>query len=177
MPGDRSSAFVLEKAADGHVFAAGHGKAGNDVRCCSSSTRAERVDGGWAFTGHKIFGSLSPVWTYLGIHGMDVSDPANPRVGARLPAPRDRRLHGSSRPGTCSACWPPTMAAAASFDRPFVADENVALVCPAGFAGAGLFQVAVFAWALLGFANVYTGIAQRAYDLTISGSTSAPPSR
>ena len=36
-----------------------------------------------------------------------------------------------------------------------------------GFAGAGLFQVAVFAWALLGFAHVYTGIAQRAYDLAV----------
>ena len=54
-------------------------------------------------------------------------------------------------------------------DHAFVADADVALVCPAGFAGAGLFQVAVFAWALLGFAHVYSGIADRAFDLAVQG--------
>ncbi len=78
--GDNSMAWVLEKAAAGHVFAAGHGESGNDVPLFYSSSQARRVEGGWEFTGHKIFGSLSPVWTYLGIHGMDMSDPANPRV-------------------------------------------------------------------------------------------------
>ena len=37
---------------------------------------AERVDGGYRFTGHKSFGSLTPVWTRLGLHGMDTSDPS-----------------------------------------------------------------------------------------------------
>ena len=41
---------------------------------------AERVEGGWEITGHKIFGSLSPVWTYLGLHAMDTSDPDNPQI-------------------------------------------------------------------------------------------------
>ena len=41
---------------------------------------AERVEGGWKISGHKVFGSLSPVWTYLGVHAMDVSDPAAPQV-------------------------------------------------------------------------------------------------
>jgi alkylation response protein AidB-like acyl-CoA dehydrogenase len=54
------------------------------------------------------------------------------------------------------------------FERTFVADEHVALVCPAGFGGAGPFQVGIFAWALLGFANVYTGIAERAFDLVVA---------
>jgi alkylation response protein AidB-like acyl-CoA dehydrogenase len=49
-------------------------------------------------------------------------------------------------------------------DRVFVPDEATTLVCPAGFAGAGLFQVALFAWALLGFAGVYSSIARRAFD-------------
>ena len=48
--------------------------------------------GGWEITGHKIFGSLSPVWTYLGVHAMDTSDPANPQGRPRLPAPRRARL-------------------------------------------------------------------------------------
>ena len=42
------------------------------------------------------------------------------------------------------------------------------LVCPAGFAGAGPFQLSIFAWALLGFASVYLGAARRAFDLTVS---------
>ena len=52
-------------------------------------------------------------------------------------------------------------------DRAFVADENIVLVCPAGFAGAGMFQVGIFAWALMGFATVYLGAAKRAFDITV----------
>ena len=52
-------------------------------------------------------------------------------------------------------------------DKAFVPDDLVALVCPAGFAGAGPFQVSIFAWALLGFAAVYLGAAKRAFDMTI----------
>ena len=53
-------------------------------------------------------------------------------------------------------------------DRAFVPDELVAVVCPAGFAGAGLFHVSVFAWALMGFASVYLGAARRAFDITVA---------
>ena len=49
-------------------------------RCCCRARTAERVDGGWEINGHKIFGSLSPVWTYGGFHAMDTSDPAGPRI-------------------------------------------------------------------------------------------------
>ena len=38
------------------------------------------MDGGYTMTGRKSFGSLTPVWTRLGLHGMDTSDPANPRI-------------------------------------------------------------------------------------------------
>ena len=41
---------------------------------------AERVDGGWEISGHKIFGSLSPVWTFGGFHAADVSDPEHPQI-------------------------------------------------------------------------------------------------
>ena len=163
--GDLSMAFVLEKAAAGHVFAAGHGEAGNDIPLLLSTTKAQRVPGGWELTGHKIFGSLSPVWTYLGVHAMDTSDPANPRIVHGF-LPRDASGYRIEQ------TWDTLgMRATESndtiLDRAFVADEDVALICPAGFGGAGLFQVAVFAWALLGFAHVYTGIAQRAYDLAV----------
>ncbi len=164
--GDPSGDWVLRKAAEGHVFAAGHGEAGNDIPVFLSSSKAERVDGGWEFTGHKIFGSLSPVWTYLGIHGMDTSDPDAPRVvHAFLDRDADRyRIEET---------WDTLgMRATASndtiLDRTFVPDEATILVCPAGFAGAGLYQVALFAWALLGFAAVYSSIARRAFDDTVT---------
>ena len=40
-------------------------------------------------------------------------------------------------------------------------------ICPAGFTGAGPFQVAIFAWALMGFSATYLGAAKRAFDLTV----------
>ena len=164
--GDPSGDWVLRKAAEGHVFAAGHGEAGNDIPVLLSSAKAERVEGGWEFTGHKIFGSLSPVWTYLGIHAMDTSDPANPQVVHAF-------LHRDTPNYRIDETWDTlgmraTMSNDTILDRTFVPDEAVTLVCPAGFAGAGLFHVALFGWALLGFAAVYSSIARRAYDETVA---------
>jgi alkylation response protein AidB-like acyl-CoA dehydrogenase len=163
--GDTSCDWVLAKAAEGHVFAAGHGEAGNDLPVLLSSAKAERVDGGWEFTGHKIFGSLSPVWTYLGIHAMDTSDPANPQV---VHAFLDRDAPNYRIDETWDTLgMRATMSHDTILDRAFVPDEATVLVCPAGFAGAGLFHVALFAWALLGFGAVYSSIAHRAFDDTV----------
>ena len=163
--GDPSCAWILEEAAAGAVFAAGHGEIGNDGGLFLSSTSAERVPGGWVLSGHKVFGSLSPVWTYLGAHAMDTSDPANPKVVHAF-VPRDSA--GYRIEETWDALG---MRATASHDTVldgvFVPDRLVPVVCPAGAAGAGLFHLGVLAWALLGFANVYTGLARRAYDITV----------
>jgi alkylation response protein AidB-like acyl-CoA dehydrogenase len=59
-------------------------------------------------------------------------------------------------------------------ERTFVPDEAVVLVCPAGFAGAGLFHVALFAWALLGFSAVYASIAKRAFDEVVAAARARP---
>jgi hypothetical protein len=117
-------------------------------------------------SGHKIFGSLSPVWTLLGLHAKDTSDPEHPQViHAFLPRDADRYRIDET--------WDTLgMRATASNDtilgRTFIPDGHVTLVCPAGFAGAGPFHVALFAWALLGFGSVYAGIAQRAFDETVN---------
>ena len=164
--GDPTGDWVLARAAEGHVFAAGHGEAGNDIPVLLSSTSAERVDGGWVFTGHKIFGSLSPVWTYLGIHGLDASDPAQPQVIHGF-------LHRDASGYRIEETWDTLgMRATTSNDtvleRAFVPDEAIIRVSPAGFAGADMFHVALFAWALLGFAAVYSSIARRAHDDTVA---------
>ncbi|MEO7987043.1 MAG: acyl-CoA dehydrogenase family protein, partial [Gemmatimonadales bacterium] len=78
--GDRSLDWLLRAAADGAIFAAGHAESGNDIPVLLSTTRAERVEGGYRFYGRKHFGSLTPVRTYLGVHGMDTSDPEHPMI-------------------------------------------------------------------------------------------------
>jgi alkylation response protein AidB-like acyl-CoA dehydrogenase len=163
--GDTSCRWLLERAAAGEVFAAIHGEAGNDIPLLLSSSKAEKVPGGYEITGHKIFGSLSPVWTLAGFHAMDTSDPANPKiVHGFLP----RNTSGYEIVETWDTLgMRATQSQDTVLDRAFVADENIVLVCPAGFAGAGMFQVGVFAWALMGFATVYLGAAKRAFDITI----------
>jgi len=78
--GDSSLEWMLREAAAGEVFASGHAETGNDLPVLLSTTKAERVEGGYRFYGRKHFGSLSPVWTRLGVHGMDTSDPAAPKI-------------------------------------------------------------------------------------------------
>lgn len=79
--GDNSLSFVLEEAARGELFAFGISEPGNSAVLFDSHTVAERLsDGGYAFTGRKIFTSLSPAWTRLGIFGKDSADPENPRL-------------------------------------------------------------------------------------------------
>ncbi len=163
--GDDSCRWMLEEAAAGEVFCALHGEPGNEMPLLLSVSTAERRDGGWAISGHKIFGSLSPVWTYGGFHAMDASDPDAPKI-----------VHGFVPRGTEGVqiieTWDTlgmraTQSHDTVLDGAFVPDDRIALVCPAGFAGAGLFQVAIFAWALMGFSATYLGAAQRAFDMTV----------
>ncbi|MCU1565167.1 MAG: acyl-CoA dehydrogenase [Pseudarthrobacter sp.] len=72
--GDASLDFVLKEAAAGEIFAFGNSEAGNDSVLFDSRTVAQPVPGGgYTFTGTKIFTSLSPAWTRLGIFGKDPS--------------------------------------------------------------------------------------------------------
>ncbi|MFC9772894.1 MULTISPECIES: acyl-CoA dehydrogenase family protein [unclassified Pseudarthrobacter] len=72
--GDDSLDFVLKEAAQGEVFAFGNSEAGNDSVLFDSRTVAAPLPGGgYSFTGTKIFTSLSPAWTRLGIFGKDAA--------------------------------------------------------------------------------------------------------
>jgi alkylation response protein AidB-like acyl-CoA dehydrogenase len=163
--GDKSCEWVLKDAAAGEVFAAGHAEHGNDIPGLLSTTKAERVDGGWRFTGKKSFGSLTPVWTRLGMHGMDTSDPAAPKiVHAFMP----RSTKGYSIKETWDVLG---MRATRSDDTllegAFVPDKYVARVVPAGVAGVDGFILGFFTWGLVGFANVYYAIALRTRDVLV----------
>ena len=163
--GDKSCEWLLEEAAAGEVFAAGHAEPGNDLPLLLSTTKAERVDGGYRFSGRKSFGSLTPVWTRLGIHGLDSSDPEAPKVVHAF-MPRDT-------PGvTIKETWDvlgmrATRSDDTVLDNVFVPDAYIARVVPAGAAGIDQFVLGIFAWALLNFGNIYYGLAQRIRDIAV----------
>ncbi|WP_249353711.1 acyl-CoA dehydrogenase family protein [Microbacterium sp. 2FI] len=156
--------FVQEGAVAGDVFAFGISEAGNDLVLFGSDTDAAPLpDGGYAFTGTKIFTSLGPVWTQLGLHGLDVSTPDEPRIvyafvprtdavvtrddwdtlGMRGTQSRTTELHGAVAP----------------------ADRVVRRVAPGPNPDPIVFGI--FSVFELLLASVYTGIARRALDLAV----------
>jgi alkylation response protein AidB-like acyl-CoA dehydrogenase len=163
--GDRSLEWLLRGAVKGDVYAAGHAETGNDVPVLLSTTKAERVSGGYRFTGRKSFGSLTPVWTHLGIHGMDLSDPTAPQVVHGFMG-RDAKNHNVVDTWDVLGMRA-TRSDDTVLDGVFVPAERIARVVPAGAAGFDPFVLGIFGWALLGFANVYYGLARRVFDLTI----------
>ena len=156
--------FVQEGAAAGEVFAFGISEAGNDLVLFGSDTDAAPLpDGGYAFTGTKIFTSLAPVWTQLGLHGLDTTSPDAPKLvyafvprteavvtrddwdtlGMRGTQSRTTELHGAVAP----------------------ADRVVRRVDPGPNPDPIVFGI--FSVFELLLASVYTGIARRALDLAV----------
>jgi alkylation response protein AidB-like acyl-CoA dehydrogenase len=163
--GDKSLEWLLKEAMAGEVFNAGHSERGNDLPVLLSTSKAERVDGGFRITGHKMFGSLAPVWTRYGLHAMWADAEGGPKiVHAFMP----RHYEGHRTVET----WD-TMGMRATrsddvvLDNVFIPDRYIARIVPAG--GADMFILGVFAWALLGFGNIYLGVARRALDLAVKG--------
>jgi alkylation response protein AidB-like acyl-CoA dehydrogenase len=163
--GDRSLQWMLEEGAAGEIFSAGHAEVGNDLPGLLSTASATRVDGGYRINGHKMFGSLTPVWTRFGGHAMDTSDPQNPKV-IHFFMPRDT-------PGyEIKETWDtlgmrPTRSDDTILRDVFVPDRYIARILPAGHVDE--FLLAVFANALLNFAHIYHAIALRARDLAVAG--------
>jgi len=161
--GDKSLEWMLREAIAGEVFAAGHAERGNDLPVFLSTTKAERIDGGFRFTGHKMFGSLAPVWTRYGLHANWADAEGGPKIVHAF-LPRDG---GGYR---IVETWDTLgMRATRSDDvlleGAFVPDKYIGRIVPAGTPDA--FVLSMFAWALMGIANVYYGIARRALDLTV----------
>jgi alkylation response protein AidB-like acyl-CoA dehydrogenase len=164
--GDVSLEWLLREAAAGEIFAAGHAESGNDLPVLLSTTQAERVDGGYRFRGRKHFGSLTPVWTRFGFHGMDTSNPSQPKIVHAF-MPRDTEGY------TIKETWDvlgmrATRSDDTALDNVFVPDRYIARVVPAGGAGVDPFVLSVFAWALMGFGNIYYGLAKRALEQSIA---------
>jgi len=157
-------AFVQTGAAEGELFAFGISEAGNDLVLFGSDTEARPLpDGGYAFTGTKIFTSLAPAWTQLGVHGLDTTSPDAPKlvyaflprtdavttaddwdtVGMRATQSRTTRLDGAVAPAECVV----------RRVDPGPAPDPIVF---------GIFSV----FEIL-LASVYTGLARRALDLAV----------
>jgi alkylation response protein AidB-like acyl-CoA dehydrogenase len=163
--GDKSLEWMLTEAMAGEVFNAGHSERGNDIPVLLSTSKAERTEGGFRISGHKMFGSLSPVFTRYGAHAMWADAEGGPKI-VHVFMSRDSKGY------QIKETWDTLgMRATRSddilLDGVFVPDRYVARILPAGAPDA--YIVATFAWALMGFANVYYGIAQRAIDLALPG--------
>jgi alkylation response protein AidB-like acyl-CoA dehydrogenase len=163
--GDKSLEWILREAAGGEVFAAGHAEHGNDIPGLLSTTTAERVNGGYKFTGRKAFGSLTPVWTRMGLHGMDASDPKAPKIVHAF-MPRDTKGF------TIKETWDvlgmrATRSDDTVLDGVVIPDKYIARIVPVGAAGVDNFVLGFFTWALVGFGNIYYGLSLRIREVLI----------
>jgi alkylation response protein AidB-like acyl-CoA dehydrogenase len=163
--GDNSQVWMLEEAAKGAVFAYGYSESGNDLEVLYAAGRAERVDGGYRFFGHKHFGSLTPVWNWLKIYGLDTAIPDDPKIvhGVMARDAADYRIVET---------WDTLgMRATTSHDTilegAFVPDQRIIRKTTPGFAGADEFILTIFGRFEPMFANIYIGLAERARDLAI----------
>lgn len=165
--GDHELDWILEEAVAGRIFAAGHGERDNDLVIDDSTTRAlPEVDGGYRFTGHKIFGSLSPVWDWFGLHGRDDSDPDNPMLVHAFVA---READGIEIKETWNTVGlRATRSEDTLLDDVRAEPQHVARVFPVGVPSVtDPFIASLYAWSLLGISSVYHGVAQRAVDLAV----------
>jgi len=173
--GDHSLDWVLEEAEAGELFAFGISEPGNDQVMWDSMTRAERADvngeSGWSFTGLKVFTSLAPAWTRLGVFGR-AETAEGPRLvhgfvsraadgGEFDPAPGVHHLDDWDALGMRAS-----QSRSTRLEGAFVPDARVARILPVG-PNADPFIFGIFANFLLGLAAVYAGVADRALELAV----------
>jgi len=158
--GDARPEWILHAAQAGEIIAAGHSEPGNDLGLWGSTSRARPVQDGYAFSGRKLFTSLSPVWTILGVHAA---------------TPDGEIVHGfvfRDDPGVRTEETWDTFALRATRSDDTVLDgvvspasRIIAVLSPQAPGSAYLDSVA--AWAVVLTSNVYLAIAQRAFDLAV----------
>lgn len=162
--GDDSAAFVLHDAAAGEVFAFGNSEAGNDLVMFGSRTRAERqADGGYRFTGTKIFTSLSPVWTRLATFGLDDADPDAPLLVHAVVG----RDGVTTKDDWDTLGMRATQSATTVLDGAYAPAERVYRRLPPG-PSADSFVFALFSVFEILLGAVYTGIGRRAIELAVA---------
>ncbi|SFN59392.1 Acyl-CoA dehydrogenase [Mycetocola miduiensis] len=163
--GDSSLDWILEDAGRGELFAFGVSEAGNDEVLFDSRTAATPAENGsFSFTGRKIFTSLSPAWTRLGIFGRDDSDPANPSLvhGYLTRDTNGHRPVGDWNPLGMRA----TQSYSTELEGAVVPAERIARILPVG-PSPDPYIFGIFSNFLLLIGAVYAGIGDRALELGV----------
>jgi alkylation response protein AidB-like acyl-CoA dehydrogenase len=159
---------VQTGAAAGEVFAFGISEAGNDLVLSGSDTdAAPRADGSYAFTGTKIFTSLSPVWTQLGLHGLDTTSADAPKlIYAFVPRSEDAEGRLAVKDDWDTLGMRGTQSRTTLLQGAVApADRVVRRIAPGPSPDPMVFGIFSVFEILL--ASVYTGIARRALDLAV----------
>ncbi|MBG6237899.1 alkylation response protein AidB-like acyl-CoA dehydrogenase [Mycetocola sp. CAN_C7] len=168
--GDSSLDWILDDAARGELFAFGNSEAGNDeVMFDSRTTASPGPDGSFTFTGTKIFTSLSPAWTRLGVFGRDDSNPGSPTLvhGYLTRETRGHRAVGEWNPLGMRA----TQSFTTELSMAPVPRERIARILPIG-PSADPYIFGIFSNFLLLIGAVYAGIADRALELGVEAARS-----
>lgn len=160
--GDDSLEFVLTEAADGELFGFGISERGNDQMLFDSVTMAEPDGDGYRYTGTKIFTTLTPAWTRLGVHGRDETNPDDPQLVFGF---LDRGAEGIEALDDWDALgMRATHSNSTRLDGALVRGDRVVRRIPAG-PGADELQWAVFVVFELLLSSVYAGVGDRALEL------------
>ncbi|MGN7978919.1 acyl-CoA dehydrogenase family protein [Microbacterium sp. 22195] len=156
--------FVQRGAVAGEVFAFGISEGGNDLVLFGSDTdAAPQPDGGYAFTGTKIFTSLAPVWTKLGLHGLDTTSADAPKLVFAFIDRTDAVVTGDD--------WDTlgmrgTQSRTTRLNGAIAAPEHVVRRIDPG-PNPDPIVFGIFSVFEILLASVYTGIARRALDLAV----------
>lgn len=164
--GDDTLDFLLREAGTGEVFGFGISEAGNDLMLFGSRTAAEpQPDGGYRYTGRKIFTSLSPAWTRLGTMGLDSVSADAPKIVYGFIDREDpdvRSLDDWDTMGMRASQSRTTV-----LDGAFAASDRIVRRLDPG-PNADPFVFGIFASFELLLAAVYAGIGARALDLAVA---------
>lgn len=162
--GHEEFAQVLDEAAAGEIFAFGISEPGNDAVLFDSTTEAQVADDGSVrFTGTKIFTTLTPVWTRLGVFGRDVGGGERPLIFGFLP----REVGGWSTVGEWDVLgMRATHSYGTRLDEARVPAERIVRRLPAG-PNPDPLVFSIFSAFLGLIASVYTGLGDRALQLGV----------
>ena len=166
--GIRDLRFVQEGAVAGEVFAFGISEAGNDLVLFGSDTdAAPGADGSYAFTGTKIFTTLSPVWTQLGLHGLDTASADGPRmVYAFVPRSEETQGRIAVKDDWDTLGMRGTQSRTTNLRGAIAPADRVVRRIPPG-PNPDPIVFGIFSVFEILLASVYTGIARRALELAV----------
>ncbi|WP_233206103.1 acyl-CoA dehydrogenase family protein [Cryobacterium sp. N19] len=165
--GDRSLDFLLDEAGRGEIFGFGVSEPGNDLVLFGSQTDARPTpEGGYRFTGTKVFTSLSPAWTRLGTLGLDSTDPSDPAIVWAFLEKADAGIRSKDDWNTLG--MRASQSQSTVLDGALARPDRVVRRLPVGPNGDPLVA-GIFANFEILLSAVYTGIGRRALELAVAG--------